>query len=238
MTTTQSPRFDCGADAANWEEDWRADKKAWCCANAQVGCPSLDAFDCEAGYANWEEDWRDDKKTWCCANKFRGCAIALKFDCSEGWPHEASLWHQDKSTWCCKHFKDRCQLPTTKTSTTTTKEAAANTEVNNAFKYDCDDGEPSSWRWSQKTWCCENADKGCSRWSRSRRSSRLYETPEVQEPEDVPASGDVAAPVEHFLDAEDIIFIIVIIIIIVIISIIFIVVCLLLLLCYCCYYYY
>jgi len=82
--------FDCNADFIDCYhclvQRWSIGKRAWCCAHAHRGCPTVAPttpplktslpFDCNAGFANWKAGWSRGKKGWCCTHANRGCPSA------------------------------------------------------------------------------------------------------------------------------------------------------------------
>eukprot|EP00929_Paragymnodinium_shiwhaense_P063350 TRINITY_DN31653_c0_g1_i1.p1 TRINITY_DN31653_c0_g1~~TRINITY_DN31653_c0_g1_i1.p1 ORF type:complete len:1525 (+),score=627.74 TRINITY_DN31653_c0_g1_i1:103-4677(+) len=71
-------RFDCSSGFSNWEAGWSLEKKAYCCATENKGCPGNEAlhFDCKAGLQNWQDGWSEYKKDWCCRHENVGCSPA------------------------------------------------------------------------------------------------------------------------------------------------------------------
>jgi len=159
--------YDCDAGSWNWEKGWSQDKKGWCCANEQVGCPSVE-YDCESGYQDWESMWPERQRWWCCQHKDRGCPNGKPYDCQAGLQNHKHGWSPKKTAWCCEHEQLGCDghmdFPTTTSATSTTT----------TLPWDCEAGQENrDWSWSEskKAWCCEHAQIGCT--GASSRNSAL-----------------------------------------------------------------
>lgn len=112
-------------------QSWSSGKRAWCCAEAGIGCvsapaaPSAEAsqasptttpprFDCLAGYGHWRESWSAHKQLWCCDRFGRGCGEAAEvatsspYDCAEKYDTWERSWSLAKREWCCRHSGRGC----------------------------------------------------------------------------------------------------------------------------------
>merc|ERR1719266_1882895 len=77
---------------------WTDEKKEWCCANKDIGCP----YSCLS-----RELWTDEKREWCCTNKQLGCLATLEVSRAASQQHNCysrdvrDFWTHEKKEWCC-----------------------------------------------------------------------------------------------------------------------------------------
>jgi len=152
-------------------------KRAWCCSNKHLGCPTTSLamtttsfpWDCQAGRQNWEVGWSQAKKSYCCVAFEFGCD---PFDCSAGVPEG---WSAEKQAWCCE--KKRLGCTTTDGPVQFDCQAGlSNWESgwNDAKKqfcchktgqgcdpFDCAEGVVTAWSITKAAWCCDNGELGC-----------------------------------------------------------------------------
>merc|ERR1712194_688416 len=117
-TSTSEP-FDCRTRGV-----WGRAKKAYCCANYGVACPTNsptlpppvpDPYNCQDGFNNWQAGWSVGKKAWCCAHHSKGCpngggcgTTKPPYDCSAGFWNWQHGWSVAKKAWCCQHERKGC----------------------------------------------------------------------------------------------------------------------------------
>jgi len=156
-TTTSAPRYDCDANAADWERSWTPNKRKFCCASTGRSCSGT--FDCGEGYSKWPVMWSEAKQQWCCQYQSRGCTTTtlttvtpIPYDCDAALKHWVDAWSKPKKTWCCEHKGRGCNVPVTTTT----------------LLYDCfadyTDCQECLWkRWSaaKRGWCCKREGRGC-----------------------------------------------------------------------------
>jgi len=132
-TTTTTGANDCEAGVLEWEGEWSARKKEWCCEHHGFGCPAMvaemptatttAAYDCRATSPRAQSRWSGRRREWCCFHKGRGCpsttsqAPPLAFGCR---PAGAPGWPAEEQVWCCQHEGLGCPDPATTAAPTTT----------------------------------------------------------------------------------------------------------------------
>merc|ERR1712241_1396502 len=107
------------------------EKKEWCCANKDIGCP----YSCLS-----RELWTDEKRDWCCTNKNLGCLATPVVSRAASQQHNCysrdvrGFWTHEKKEWCCANKDIGCP-------------------------YSCLSRE--LWTDEKRDWCCTNKNLGC-----------------------------------------------------------------------------
>merc|ERR1711978_633680 len=84
---------------------WTHEKKGWCCANKDIGCP----YSCLS-----RELWTDEKRDWCCTNKNLGCLATPVVSRAASQQHNCysrdvrDFWTDEKKIWCCANKEIGC----------------------------------------------------------------------------------------------------------------------------------
>jgi hypothetical protein len=84
---------------------WTDEKKEWCCANKNIGCP----YNCLS-----RELWTDEKREWCCTNKQLGCLATPEVSRAASQQHNCysrdvrDFWTDEKKIWCCANKEIGC----------------------------------------------------------------------------------------------------------------------------------
>ncbi|CAK0867429.1 unnamed protein product [Prorocentrum cordatum] len=108
---------------------WSEARRAWCCENHGLGCPTKTQYDCSEDYFDWERLWSEEKKAWCCMAKGRGCPASTTstrpprrksaeqpssgdelFNCTAGYAQREQGWSESKLEWCCRHKTIGCSV--------------------------------------------------------------------------------------------------------------------------------
>jgi len=160
-TTTCEP-FDCRT-----REVWGEAKKAYCCLNYGLECPTTNPI-----ISTPKPTPRPvpvptpspptpppGKKAWCCRIHHLGCPtngptlpppVPDPYNCQDGFNNWQAGWSVGKKAWCCAHHSKGCPSGG---GCGTTKPP-----------YDCSAG---FWNWqhgwsvAKKAWCCQHESKGC-----------------------------------------------------------------------------
>mmetsp|Transcript_4613 Transcript_4613/g.13104 ORF Transcript_4613/g.13104 Transcript_4613/m.13104 type:complete len:531 (+) Transcript_4613:44-1636(+) len=118
VTAAPAAQFDCLVGYGNWARVWSADKKRWCCAHEERGCPS-NAVKTDFCLAAFEDpsDWPPEKRSYCCGVAKVGCgpetttppeaAINEPYNCAKA-ATAAVPWPMGKRVWCCQNKRIGC----------------------------------------------------------------------------------------------------------------------------------
>jgi hypothetical protein len=158
------------------ETQWSGLKGDWCCKHYQKGCVAKkvkpDGFDCDSEYLRWADAWNSTKKDWCCKHEGKGCT-AKNCGCIGGDGEGNTCTNKDdsetRSNWwcyvdsvqCLGAQRDKDVIP--RRSDEWSEAIWSEEPCKNLF--DCFKGADTwetSWSDSQKDWCCDNYERGCT----------------------------------------------------------------------------
>merc|ERR1739844_326030 len=137
---------------------WTDEKKIWCCANKDIGCP----YSCLS-----RELWTDEKREWCCANKDLGCLATRdayqQYNCYSR--DIKDFWTDEKKEWCCANKDLGCLAAPGPAATSGPAPGPALGPVvsRDAYQqYNCYSRDMRDfWTDEKREWCCANKDLGC-----------------------------------------------------------------------------
>eukprot|EP00405_Crypthecodinium_cohnii_P021887 CAMPEP_0206468142 /NCGR_PEP_ID=MMETSP0324_2-20121206/29442_1 /ASSEMBLY_ACC=CAM_ASM_000836 /TAXON_ID=2866 /ORGANISM="Crypthecodinium cohnii, Strain Seligo" /LENGTH=432 /DNA_ID=CAMNT_0053941521 /DNA_START=14 /DNA_END=1312 /DNA_ORIENTATION=- len=131
--------YECQLGLERWHHDWPEDKKAWCCENRGLACPTTTTG--SSGHAETSylcsvfddpKTWKKEKQDWCCKQEKLGCPESNEELCGGEALKHWEIWSEDQKSWCFKRS-------------------------NFAMLHRCSPTDVSwstGWSDSKQTWCC------------------------------------------------------------------------------------